>query len=193
MSLFGSMTTAIGGLTAQARALGHISDNVANSQTVGYKRIDTSFASFITSSSQTQHAPGSVAARPDFTHTVQGPIEQTENKTALALAGQGFFSVTAASGVENGLPSFGSREFFTRAGDFSLDRNGFLVNSSGYYLQGWQIDSVSREPRPGVPEADPRQSAHLHPRRHQRRELRGEPALEPARREEHLQFLCRDL
>lgn len=149
MSLFGSMTTAIGGLTAQARALGHISDNVANSQTVGYKRIDTSFASFITSSSQTQHAPGSVAARPDFTHTVQGPIEQTENKTALALAGQGFFSVTAASGVENGLPSFGSREFFTRAGDFSLDRNGFLVNSSGYYLQGWQIDSVSREPDRG--------------------------------------------
>ncbi|MCS6931272.1 MAG: flagellar basal body protein [Acetobacteraceae bacterium] len=41
MSLFGAMTTAISGLTAQARALGHISDNVANSQTIGYKRVDT--------------------------------------------------------------------------------------------------------------------------------------------------------
>lgn len=150
MSLFGSMTTAIGGLTAQSRALGHISDNVANSQTVGYKRIDTSFASFITSSSQSQHAPGSVAARPDFTHTVQGPIEQSENKTALALAGQGFFSVTAASGQVNGLPSFGSREFFTRAGDFALDRNGYLVNSAGYFLRGWQIDGSTREPDRGA-------------------------------------------
>ena len=88
MSLFGSMTTAIGGLTAQSRALGHISDNVANSQTIGFKRIDTSFVSYITSTSERLHTPGSVTARPDFTHTIQGTIEQVENKTALAVAGK---------------------------------------------------------------------------------------------------------
>jgi flagellar hook protein FlgE len=42
MSLLGSMTTAISGLAAQARALGHVSDNVANSQTVGFKPISAS-------------------------------------------------------------------------------------------------------------------------------------------------------
>ena len=42
MSLFGAMNTAISGLTAQSNAFGNISDNVANSQTVGYKRVDTS-------------------------------------------------------------------------------------------------------------------------------------------------------
>ena len=48
MSLFGSMTTAISGLSAQARALGHVSDNLANSQTVGFKRIDTNFTDLVT-------------------------------------------------------------------------------------------------------------------------------------------------
>jgi flagellar hook protein FlgE len=145
MSLFGSMTTAIGGLTAQSRALGHISDNVANSQTIGFKRIDTSFVSYITSSSQRLHTPGSVVARPDFTHTVQGTIEQTENKTALAVAGQGFFAVAAPSGEVNGLPTFDPRQFYTRAGDFTLDRNGYLVNSAGYFLQGWNVDANTRQ------------------------------------------------
>ena len=43
MSLFGAMNTAISGLSAQSAAFSNISDNVANSQTVGYKRVDTSF------------------------------------------------------------------------------------------------------------------------------------------------------
>jgi flagellar hook protein FlgE len=39
MSLFGAMTTAISGLNAQSRALTNVSNNLANSQTVGYKRV----------------------------------------------------------------------------------------------------------------------------------------------------------
>ncbi len=145
MSLFGAMTTAIGGLSAQSRALGHISDNVANSQTVGFKRIDTNFVSLVTNSSQRLHSPGGVVARPDFAHTVQGAIEQVENRTALAIAGQGFFPVAQSNGEVNGLPTFDPRPFFTRAGDFALDRNGYLVNSAGYFLQGWGVDPTSRQ------------------------------------------------
>ena len=52
MSLFGSMNAAISGLTAQSRALGNVADNVANSQSTGYKRVDTNFLSYITESSQ---------------------------------------------------------------------------------------------------------------------------------------------
>ncbi|MDO9503554.1 flagellar hook protein FlgE [Falsiroseomonas sp.] len=139
MSLLGSMTTAISGLSAQARALGHVSDNVANSQTVGFKRVDTNFTSWLTRSNLRLHMPGSVEARPDYTNTIQGTVEQVENPLAMAIAGQGFFSVAQARGGQGDNVVFDDRQFFTRAGDFAMDRDGYMVNGSGYYLEGWQI------------------------------------------------------
>jgi hypothetical protein len=65
MSLFGAMNTAISGLNAQSDAFSNISDNVANAQTVGYKRVDTNFVDYLTTSTSSVNAPGSVAARPD--------------------------------------------------------------------------------------------------------------------------------
>ena len=147
MSLFGSMTTAISGLNAQSRALGHVSDNVANSQTVGFKRTDTNFVSFLTDSTQSVHRPGSVVARPDYTNTIQGTIEQSENPIALAIAGQGFFSVALPTGSANGQVTFDERQFFTRAGDFQLDRTGYMVNGAGYFLQGWTSDAAGEPDR----------------------------------------------
>lgn len=146
MSLFGSMTTAISGLTAQARQLGHVSDNLANSQTVGFKRTDTNFQDLLTTSGPALHAPGSVLARPDFTNTVQGTIEQSENPLGLAIGGQGFFSVAQSRGFSNGLPDFDERQFFTRAGDFRMDRDGFIVNGANYFLQGWSVSGVTGVP-----------------------------------------------
>ena len=139
MSLLGSMTTAISGLTAQSRALGHVSDNVANSQTVGFKRTDTNFTSWLTRSTQRLHLPGSVEARPDYTNTVQGTIEQVENPLAMAIAGQGFFSVAQARGGQGSDVTFDERQFFTRAGDFAMDRDGYMVNGAGHYLEGWRV------------------------------------------------------
>jgi len=139
MSLLGSMTTAISGLAAQARALGHVSDNVANSQTVGFKRVDTNFTSWLTRSTLRLHMPGSVEAKPDYTNTVQGTIEQVENPLAMAIAGQGFFSVAQARGGQGADVVFDERQFYTRAGDFAMDRDGFMVNGAGYYLEGWQM------------------------------------------------------
>jgi len=139
MSLFGAMTTAISGLNAQSRSLGHISDNIANSQTTGFKRVDTNFVDLVTQSSANSHASGSVLARPDFTHTVQGTVEQSDNPLGLAIGGQGFFSVAQSRGSTNGLPAFDERQFYTRAGDFRMDRDGYLVNGSNYFLQGWPI------------------------------------------------------
>jgi flagellar hook protein FlgE len=139
MSLFGSLTAAISGLTSQSRSLGNISDNIANSQTVGYKRVDTNFISYITSSSQTNNLPGATIAAPAYTNTVQGTIEQSENPLAMAIGGQGFFSVAQAKGSVNGQPVFDERQFFSRAGDFSRDADGYLTNGSGYYLKGWPV------------------------------------------------------
>ena len=140
MSLYSSMNTALSGMNAQSRALGHISDNVANSQTVGFKRTDTNFVSYISESNSETHRPGTVLARPDFTNQVQGTIEQVENPLAMAISGQGFFTAALPVGTnEDGTKNFDARNFYTRAGDFNRDRDGYMVNGSGYALQGWPV------------------------------------------------------
>ena len=140
MSLYSSMNTALSGMNAQSRALGHISDNVANSQTVGFKRTDTNFVSYISESNSDVHRPGTVLARPDFTNQIQGTIEQVENPLALAISGQGFFTAALPVGTNSdGSKNFDARNFYTRAGDFNRDREGYMVNGSGYVLQGWPV------------------------------------------------------
>ncbi|HEX4171206.1 MAG TPA: flagellar hook protein FlgE [Acetobacteraceae bacterium] len=141
MSLFGAMNTAISGLTAQSSAFSNIGDNVANSQTVGYKRVDTNFIDYLTSSTATQNDSGAVTTTPDYVNNVQGTVTQTDNPLGLAIAGQGFFAVSQQSGEVNNIPTFNPQQFYTRAGDFQMDKNGFLVNSAGDYLNGWPVDA----------------------------------------------------
>lgn len=143
MSLFGAINSAISGLSAQSAAFGNISDNVANSQTVGFKRVDTSFIDYLTTSTAAQNQPGSVVAKPDYVNDVQGAITQTDNPLGLAITGQGFFAVSETSGQANGLPIFSAQSYYTRAGDFSMDKNGYLVNSAGQYLNGWSVDPLT--------------------------------------------------
>lgn len=145
MSLLGSLYTAVSGLTAQSRALGHISDNIANSQTVGYKRVDTNFVSFITQSNTRAHESGAVQGRPDFQNTIQGAVLQTDNPLAMAVAGNGFFSVVRPSDITGTTTTFAKDQFYTRTGDFGLNDQGYLVNGAGYYLQGWGV-AASGEP-----------------------------------------------
>lgn len=142
MSLFASMTTAISGMNAQGKALSHISGNVANSQTVGYKRIDTSFEDLLAYSSRSGHLPGSVIARPSATNTVQGDVEQVDNPLAMAVTGNGFFSVARPTGrLPDGTVTFDRRVLVSRAGDFEMNRDGYLVNSVGDVLQGWAVNA----------------------------------------------------
>lgn len=143
MSLFGAMNTAISGLTAQSSAFSNISDNVANSQTVGYKRVDTSFMDYLTTSNATQNDSGAVVAAPEYVNNVQGTITQTDNPLGLAIAGQGFFAVSQQNGEINNLPTFGQQQYYTRAGDFQMDKNGYLVNSAGEFLNGWPVNALT--------------------------------------------------
>ncbi len=145
MSLFSALDTAVSGLTAQSSAFGNISDNVANSQTVGYKAVDTSFIDYLTTSTSQQNEPGSVATRPDYTNTVQGTVSQSDDALALAISGQGLFAVSKPNGVVSGstAPTFSPQTSYTRAGDFQLDKNGYLTNSEGDYLQGWTVSPTT--------------------------------------------------
>lgn len=137
MSLFGAMDTAISGLSSQSAAFGNISDNIANSQTTGFKRVDTTFLNYLTTSTPTNNEPGAVAAQPQYVNTVQGAITQSDNPLALAISGQGFFAVSQAQGTATGGTTFNPQPFYTRAGDFQMNKSGYLVNGAGDYLSGW--------------------------------------------------------
>lgn len=143
MSLFGAMSTAISGLTAQSSAFSNISDNVANSQTVGYKEVNTSFIDYLTNSTAAVNDSGSVATRPDYANNVQGTITASTDTTALAIAGQGYFPISEQNGTSNGQPTFSSQQYYTRTGDFQMDKNGFLVNSSSGFLNGWTVNPAT--------------------------------------------------
>lgn len=144
MSLFGAINTAVSGLTAQSASFGNISEDVANSQTVGFKRVDTSFVDYLTTSTPINNAPGAVVAHPVYINNVQGSITQTDNSLGMAIAGQGFFAVSQPIGTINGQTTYNPQQFYSRAGDFSMNSVGFLVNSAGQYLNGWTVDPTTK-------------------------------------------------
>jgi flagellar hook protein FlgE len=144
MSLSGALTSAVTGIDAQSRALGAISDNISNSQTTGYKRVDTSFSTLLTVSNAFVHEPGGVTSKPHYTNDIQGTVQQTSITTNLAVSGEGYFAVSRVAGVNGtALPSFEPDPLYTRAGDFSVDNNGFLVNNAGYFLNGWDVNPAT--------------------------------------------------
>lgn len=155
MSVFSAMTTAVSGLNAQSRAIGNISDNIANSSTTGFKRVDTSFISMVTTSNKNYHAPGSVIARPQFRNQVQGDVVSSTVPTNVAISGSGYFIVSRSSKIDSsGTATFDPQTLYTRRGDFAvtLDSNGYMINGAGYYLQGRKVvDQVTRDPV-GAPE-----------------------------------------
>jgi flagellar hook protein FlgE len=147
MGIFGAMTTAVSGLRAQSYALENISGNIANSQTTGFKRLDTSFVDLIPELPYRHELAGSVTAFSRLTNTIQGDLQSTGIPTNMALNGEGYFIVQERSGTANNRPIFGGGDLYTRRGDFALDKDGFLVNGAGYYLKGSSIDPVTGEVR----------------------------------------------
>src|SRR4051812_13939884 len=136
MGIFGALTTAVTGMRAQAFALQNISGNIANSQTTAFKRIDTSFVDLIPDGAPNQQLSGNVVANSSSTNTVQGDVQSAAVSTYMAINGQGFFVVQKPDSFTDNKPSFGGINNYSRRGDFSLDKSGYLVNGAGYYLMG---------------------------------------------------------
>ena len=147
MSISGSLQTAITGLNGQSTAISFISDNVANASTIGYKKVESRFQTLVTQSSAqaNTHSPGGVINQPFFSNNSQGAIQQVSSTTSIALVGGGFMPVSKKNGEDSttGLPSFETTSYYTRVGDFNQNDEGYLVNSSGYFLRGWPIDAVT--------------------------------------------------
>jgi flagellar hook protein FlgE len=140
MGIFGALTTAVTGLRAQSFALENISGNIANSQTTAFKRQDTSFEDLIPDNAVNMQLAGNVVANSRSTNSVQGDLQSAAVGTFMAINGQGFFVVEKPSSFASNQPVFDGVDLYTRRGDFSTDKNGYLVNGAGYYLMGIPID-----------------------------------------------------
>ncbi|GEP11055.1 flagellar hook protein FlgE [Methylobacterium gnaphalii] len=143
MDVFTAMQTAVSGLKAQSYALDNISGNIANSQTTGYKRIDTSFVDLIAEQNARHEVAGSVAAYSQLTNTIQGNLSSTGVSTNMALNGEGFFVVQKKTSDASGNTTFSASNLYTRRGDFAPDKDGYLVNGAGSYLTGTMLDPVT--------------------------------------------------
>ena len=150
MGIFGAMQTAVSGMQAQAYALENISGNIANSQTIGYKRIDTSFQDLVPDLALSSLLTGGVSALSQSTNSLAGSYRSTGVATNIALSGSGYFAVSKKTADATGTLQFSPTPYFTRRGDFRLDVNNNLVNGSGQYLMGYAVDPVSGVVRDGL-------------------------------------------
>ncbi len=148
MGIFDAMITSVAGLQAQAYALTNISGNIANSQTTGFKRVDTSFQDLVAgaATASVNQTSGSVLAMSRATNTLQGAVSTSSSATHLAISGDGYFQVQTKTGESDGNTVLGGANYYTRRGDFEIDREGYLVNGAGYYLMGRPIDTTTGNP-----------------------------------------------
>jgi flagellar hook protein FlgE len=152
MGIFSAMMTAVSGLRAQSYALDNISGNIANSQTTGFKRSDTTFADLVSDNGNaTAQRSGSVRALTRSTNSVQGGIESSEIATHMSINGDGYFVLGQRVGLADGQPIFSGESLYTRRGDFALDKDGYLVNGAGYYLKALPIDAATGNPSSSMP------------------------------------------
>ncbi len=127
-----AFTTALSGLTAATNNLAVTGNNIANANTTGFKKSRSEFADVYAASLGGVSAitPGSGARVANVAQQFnQGNLDFTDNSLDLAISGEGFFTV-AASSDENDI----NDRSYTRAGEFKLDKDGFIVNNQGQAL-----------------------------------------------------------
>lgn len=127
MSLYGMMRTGVSGMNAQANRLSTVADNIANSDTTGYKRSSAEFSSLIMPGTGGAYNSGGVTTTIRSAVSTQGVMTYTTSVSDLAVNGDGFFVVQDAGGTP----------YLTRAGSFVPDAQGRLVNAAGYQLMAY--------------------------------------------------------
>jgi flagellar hook protein FlgE len=146
MSIYTALRAGVSGLAANSSALAVISDNIANVNTVGYKRGAVDFSALVNAqNAQTTYNAGGVLPTVRQQISLQGSLEQSRSATDLAVSGDGFFIVS----TNNQPLSSGGQVLFTRAGSFTVDASGYMVNAQDLFLQGWPVNgdgSVTTSP-----------------------------------------------
>ncbi|MBU1835891.1 MAG: flagellar hook-basal body complex protein, partial [Alphaproteobacteria bacterium] len=132
MSITSALQTGVSGLQANSSKVENISSNIANANTVGYRR---TFSEFVTQNTNSTQAGVLSTTRADVSSN--GSLVSTGRSTDLAVQGDGFFVVS-----RNVNDPVESNYYLTRAGSFTPDQNGNLRNAAGYFLSGFPTDAA---------------------------------------------------
>ena len=139
MAMLSALYSGVAGLSTYGKAMSVIGDNIANVNTTAFKMSRANFADVMVRSLATGAAGtnevgfGNEISSLQSLHS-QGSFESTESATDLAIGGSGFFKVRH--------PSTGVM-YYTRAGQFHFDAEGFLVTPKDYVIQGYLADIVT--------------------------------------------------
>lgn len=138
MSLYGAMFSGVSGLNSQSQALGVISDNISNVNTTGYKATASKFSTMVTQQAlENSYSPGGVLFNRQTLIDKQGLLQSTGSATDVSISGNGLFVVQGTPTATTADPFY-----YTRAGSFTPDQDGYLKNTAGYYLMGWATDAT---------------------------------------------------
>ncbi|WP_170386758.1 flagellar hook protein FlgE [Ruegeria atlantica] len=136
MTISSSLNAGVASLKANANRLATISDNIANSSTFGYKRVETDFHSMVTSGQGGSYSAGGVRTTSQRLIDQRGSLVTTDNSTDLAVRGRGMLPVRPSSQIAGG-----SNEMqLTTTGSFRTNEEGYLVTESGLVLLGWRAN-----------------------------------------------------
>ena len=135
MSISSSLNAGVAGLQTNAQRLASISDNIANSSTFGYKRVETNFESMVLSSGGGSYVAGGVRADSQRLIDQRGTLVSTSNATDLAVRGKGMLPVAQAAQVKTA--GTNAQLFMATTGSFRTDSQGYLTSQSGLVLMGW--------------------------------------------------------
>ena len=146
MSISSSLNAGVAGLAANANRLSTISDNIANSNTYGYKRADTEFHSMVIANGTGTYSAGGVRVTSQRLIDQPGSLVTTANSTDLAVRGRGFLPVTTSAATTTG--TLGNDVPFRLAttGSFRTDSQGFLTTETGMVLLGWPASADGTVP-----------------------------------------------
>jgi flagellar hook protein FlgE len=139
MTISSSLNAGVAGLAANASKLATIADNIANSATYGYKRVEADFSSLVIESGVGTYSAGGVRVATQRLIDQPGALATTNNATDLAVRGRGFLPVTTQSAVNAGVTDYPL--FLATTGSFRTDADGYLRTVAGVTLMGWPADA----------------------------------------------------
>ncbi len=141
MTISSSLNAGVAGLNANATRLATISDNIANSNTYGYKRASADFESFVIANNSGTGAYSAGGVRAETTRLIdeRGALISTANATDLAVGGRGMLPVTTAVSLDSA--SGDQPMMMTTTGSFYTDSDGVLKTDSGLVLLAWPADA----------------------------------------------------
>ncbi len=136
MTISSSLNAGVASLKANANRLATISDNIANSSTFGYKRVETDFHSMVTAGQGGSYSAGGVRTTSQRLIDQRGSLVTTNNSTDLAVRGRGMPPVRPSSQIAGG----SNEMLLATTGSFRTNEEGYLVTESGLVLLGWRAN-----------------------------------------------------